>query len=275
LAQAHRPQRLAALDRQHLWPVALLQPAAQPSSTAIDLVAGHPGHRDLGVQRPLQQHPGQPRLGAEADRIGDGRLPAARPILSQPSAGTAPGRSAHAPGGWHRPGTPQLAVLDPPGRARILPLDPGRLGALLEEPGLVDDQHRPRIAEVLQDIAAQVIADRISVPAGMVEQPLPPIWVAAPACSANCQLFLRSIPASRPRTNPPARRRTSTRWNRGAIRLHSASSSAAHPSTCATSACSCSPHPPSSNNRSRQATPAKCGCSTRPQLRPADPRSLA
>src|SRR4030095_9745579 len=38
------------------------------------------------------------------------------------------------------------------------------------------DQHRPRIAEVLQDIAAQVIADLLGVPAGMVEQSLHPIW---------------------------------------------------------------------------------------------------
>jgi len=39
-----------------------------------------------------------------------------------------------------------LTVLDPPGRARVLPLDPGRLGALLEEPGLIHDQHRIEVA---------------------------------------------------------------------------------------------------------------------------------
>ena len=38
----------------------------------------------------------------------------------------------------------QLAVLDPPGGARVLPLHPGRPGPLLQEPGLVDHQHAVR-----------------------------------------------------------------------------------------------------------------------------------
>ena len=49
---------------------------------------------------------------------------------------------------------PHLAVLDPPGRPQVLPLHPSRLGALLEEPGLVHHQHRVGVAEVLYDVAA-------------------------------------------------------------------------------------------------------------------------
>ena len=75
--------------------------------------------------------------------------------------------------------------------------------------------------------------------------------------------FLRGLLAGVERKNAPARRRTSTRWNRGAIRSHSPSSSAAHPSTCATPACTRSPHSSSSNNRSKQVIPEKCGCSIR------------
>jgi hypothetical protein len=71
---------------------------------------------------------------------------------------------------------PDLAVLDPPGRTRVLALHPGGLGALLEEPGLVHDQHRPRIAEVLGDVVPQIIPDLVGVPAGMVEPSLHPIW---------------------------------------------------------------------------------------------------
>jgi hypothetical protein len=43
----------------------------------------------------------------------------------------------------------------------VLALHPDRLGVLLEEPGLVDDQHRARVAEVLQDVAAQIIPDLV------------------------------------------------------------------------------------------------------------------
>ena len=172
---------MAALDRQHVRHVALLQPAAQPSVTAIHLVAGHPGDRDLGLQRPLEHAPSQLRLGVEADSIWDGSLPAARPI-PQPALGQIQlpvdqGMPVAAGIGQEHP---HLAVLDPPGRTRVLALDPSRLGALLEEPGLVHDQHRARIAEVLHNIAAQVIPDPVWVPAGVIEQPLHPIWGRRP-----------------------------------------------------------------------------------------------
>jgi hypothetical protein len=177
LAQAHRPQRLAALDRQHVRHVALLQPAEQPSVTAVDLVAGHPGDRDLGLQRPLQHALRQLRLGAEADRIWDGSRSAARPI-AEPALGQVQlpidqGMSVAAGIGQEHP---DLAVLDPPGRAGVLPLDPSRVGALLEEPGLVHHQHRARVTQVLHDVAAEIIADLVGVPAGVVEQSLHPIW---------------------------------------------------------------------------------------------------
>jgi hypothetical protein len=58
-----------------------------------------------------------------------------------------------------------------------------------------------------------------------------PSGVVSPACSASCQPFLRSTPASSPRSNPTIRRRTSGRTNRGPIRSHSRSNSAAHCST--------------------------------------------
>jgi hypothetical protein len=47
-----------------------------------------------------------------------------------------------------------LAVLGTPGGAGVLPLDPGRLDALLQEAGVVDDQHTCRVAEVVDDVFA-------------------------------------------------------------------------------------------------------------------------
>jgi len=40
-----------------------------------------------------------------------------------------------------------LAVLDPPGRAGILPRDPDRVSAFLQEASLIDHQHAARITQ--------------------------------------------------------------------------------------------------------------------------------
>jgi hypothetical protein len=52
---------------------------------------------------------------------------------------------------------------------------PHRGGALLQIAGLVDDQHRLRVAEVLHEVGAHVVADRVLVPDGPGEQVLHPV----------------------------------------------------------------------------------------------------
>ena len=47
---------------------------------------------------------------------------------------------------------PNLAVLDAPGGAAVLPRHPGRFAALLEKPGLVDHENAIGRAQVLDDI---------------------------------------------------------------------------------------------------------------------------
>ena len=115
--------------------LALLQPAPQPAIAAIDLIAGHPAARHPGVQDPLQHRPGGLRLGLELHSIRDGGLPAAHPV-ADPALG-----QVQLPVNQRMPVTagvgqehPELAVLDPPGRARILALHPSGLGSLLENP---------------------------------------------------------------------------------------------------------------------------------------------
>jgi hypothetical protein len=49
---------------------------------------------------------------------------------------------------------------------------PGRPHALLDEPGLIHDQHRVTIAELLHHIIAQVVAQHVGVPACPAQQPL-------------------------------------------------------------------------------------------------------
>src|SRR5215213_2849749 len=72
-------------------------------------------------------------------------------------------RSKPARSGWHRPGTRQSGSFRsappcPPRRARILACDPDRVLALLHEPGLVDHQHAVPIAEGLDHVSADAIA---------------------------------------------------------------------------------------------------------------------
>jgi site-specific DNA recombinase len=233
-----RPQRLGGLDRQHVGQVVVLQPGAQAGVAAVDLIGGHPPGRHLGGHGPLQHGLGELRLGLEANTLGDVRLGAASgvggPFLGQVQL-PVDQRPPLAAGVGEEDA--DLAVLDAPGGPRILALHPGRLGALLEEPGLIHHQHPARVAQVLDHIGTHVITQRIGVPAGGRQQPLHPIGVVSLACSASCQPFLRSTSPSSPRRNPATRRRTSGRANRGPIRSNSRSNWAAQPSTSASTLC--------------------------------------
>jgi hypothetical protein len=66
-------------------------------------------------------------------------------------------------------------VLDPTRRAGVLALHPDAVSAFLQVTGLVDHQHRARVAERVDDVAAHVVADRVSVPRRTAEQMLQPI----------------------------------------------------------------------------------------------------
>ena len=70
-----------------------------------------------------------------------------------------------------------LGVLDPARGAGVLPRHAGRAVALLEEPGLVEDQDRVGVAEVLDDIGPQVVADRVGVPVGAAHEVLDAVGV--------------------------------------------------------------------------------------------------
>src|SRR5215208_7053220 len=69
-----------------------------------------------------------------------------------------------------------LAVLLLARSTRVLWLNPNRLGPLLQEAGLVADEHRPLVCEVLDHVLAQVVAYQICVPLRLVEKSLHTIW---------------------------------------------------------------------------------------------------
>jgi hypothetical protein len=68
-----------------------------------------------------------------------------------------------------------LTVLDAARGAGILPLHARRLLALLHEAGLVQHQHRVRVAEVLDHVGPQVVADRLGFPAHPAQEVLHPV----------------------------------------------------------------------------------------------------
>ncbi len=172
-------QQLGAFDRQHVPHAASFQPASQGWAAAIDLIGGHPRRRHPGVQRTLQHDLGKLRLGPKPDLLGDLGSPAAGRVVG-PALGQVQLPVDHRPplGAGVGQEHAQLAVVDLAGGARVLALDPHRGRALLEKPRLVDHQHPAGVAEVLDDVAAQVVADQVRVPVGGGEQPPHAVWGA-------------------------------------------------------------------------------------------------
>src|ERR1700721_326751 len=69
-----------------------------------------------------------------------------------------------------------LAVRDLAGGTSVLPRHPARCLALLEKAGLVDHQHRIVIRQMLDDIVAHDVAQRIGVPTPATEGRLLSPW---------------------------------------------------------------------------------------------------
>jgi hypothetical protein len=169
---------MVAGHRQHIADPAGFQPSPQPRVRAVDLVAGHPGCRDVGVQRAADHLGGQGRLGRKHDLVGDAGHPQAvgsiDPALGQVQLPVDQGMPC--PAGVHQVDR-DLGVLDPPSGAGVLALDPNGRRPLLEIAGLVHHQHRLGVAEVLDHIGAHVVADRVVVPDRPGQQVLHPVGV--------------------------------------------------------------------------------------------------
>jgi site-specific DNA recombinase len=200
-------QQLAGLDRQHVGHLAALQPAPECRVLAVDLIGGHPGGRHPGIQGPLQHDPGELGLGLEPDLVGDAGGPTPRLILG-PCLGQVQLPVDERPplGAGVSKKDAQLAVVDLAGGARVLALDPDRGRALLEEPGLVHHQHRRRVAQVLDHIAAQVVPDQIRVPVGGGQQPLHPVRGGLASMLGQLPTVLATHVANQPtqiRQHPP------------------------------------------------------------------------
>jgi hypothetical protein len=166
-------QRVAAPDGHHIPDVLAFQPGLQPLGLPVGLIRGKPGERHARGDRPGDHLLRLARLSREFRLLRDARRPAP---LRIPGPGLRQvqfpvDQRVPEPGGI-RQEHPDLAVLRPPRGAGILSLHAGRPGALLQEPGVIGDQHPTRVTEVLRDIGAYVIADAVHVPVRAAQQPL-------------------------------------------------------------------------------------------------------
>jgi hypothetical protein len=146
-----------------------------------------------------------------------------------PPAAAGPTRTRPGAGVGQEPS--DLAVLDPPSRARRLALHPADLAPLLEQAGLVHHHHpgqghraarpprRARRRAAHRGPSRWWSAAAASRPGGL------------PGVLGQLPTLLGVDPPRRPRRNRTARRRTSGRANLGPIRAHRRSTSAAQPST--------------------------------------------
>jgi hypothetical protein len=102
-----------------------------------------------------------------------------------------------------------LAVVDLPRRAGVLPGDSGRADAFLDEPGVVDDEHtRGVVAEGAQDVAADVVTDAVDIPARGAQQPLHAVRGHRPGVLSQRPAVLALESGQQPaqiRSHPPPR----------------------------------------------------------------------
>lgn len=163
--------------------VKIFQPTAKFRVPAVGFVRGDPCGGNPGIQSAGEHPLGKRGLGCELCVGGHGRLLTAFPIAGpglgrgqfpvDQGASFACGISTE-----HR----ELAVLDAPGGAGVLALNPCGFRALLQESGLVHDQDPVACAQMRDGVVADVIADAVGVPARGVEQSLHAIGGQITSC---------------------------------------------------------------------------------------------
>ena len=140
---------------------------------AVDFITRDPAARHTCVQRPLKHAARELRLRCKLHRLGNARCLAAHTVIG-PRLGHiqfAVDKHAAAATGIAEEDA-DLAVLDTACRATVLPLHTGRVLPLLDETGLVHNQHRVTLAQLFNDVLPQHIARAMRIPLRPLEQVL-------------------------------------------------------------------------------------------------------
>lgn len=143
---------LGLRHRHDIADAELFEQAAEGPVLSVGFIGGHPCGGEVCGDAAADHVLGQLALGREGTFVGDLRLPAPLSILG-PALGQvefAVDQGPSADGGVGRQDT-DLAVVDLSGSAGVLLGYPGRRGAFLDEPGVIDDEHSTR-TELLADV---------------------------------------------------------------------------------------------------------------------------
>src|SRR5215210_1060409 len=152
----------------------LLQPLAELMRAAVEGVCCHPPRWDARLESPLEHPLGQLDLVRKSHLLGNASLGPAlwvvRPLLGQIQRSSDEGGTLL---GGVAQKHPDLAVDCVACGARVLAANTYTLLALLQEAGLVGDEHPTLfVAQVLNDILPEVVAHEVGVPLGRVQEPL-------------------------------------------------------------------------------------------------------
>ncbi len=158
---------------QHVADAGLFQHPAEAALLSVGGVRCDPGDGQRRGEGPQRDAPGQLALGGEVPLVGDFGRMAAFAVLG-PGLGQVELAVDQGPAAGRRVGgeDTDLAVLGAAGGSGVLALDPGGGGALLDEPGVVDDEDAITLAELVSDVFLQVVADVVRVPLRSGEQVL-------------------------------------------------------------------------------------------------------
>src|SRR5271157_1391608 len=168
-------QSLIAANGKDIRLVVALQHDAQRLVAAVNRVAQHPSARNASVQR--RRHHCDADLGLRGElhiTWNSGQLPplgVLNPVLWQIEAAVDQGVTFRA---RVTEENADLTVLDPPGGPAVLTRNPDRMAALLQEPGLVQNQDARWIAETLDHIIAADVPRFLLIPSRSAEQSLHP-----------------------------------------------------------------------------------------------------
>jgi hypothetical protein len=164
-------------NRHHITQSVASNGCAQSWVSSIDFVAGHPPRGYSGGHSAVDQCCRQRWFGRETPLVGGDSGVGAAIMVVGPAA-----RKVQSPVDQRVPTRGRirqihrhLGVLDAARGTAVLALHPDAVHTLLDVTGLIDHQDRTRVAERIDDVIAQIVADIVGVPAGPCQQVLQPV----------------------------------------------------------------------------------------------------
>jgi len=165
--RGHDPNGFIAGHGQHIGIAMRFQPGAQIQVAPIDRISHDPGNGAARLLHTLEHLDCQFRLGLEAYRLrnmgGSTALPILAPVQGQIQLTVNQAMSTPRDVGQK---DADLTILDLPGGATLLQPYASRLGAPFGKTAFVDDQDGRLLAQLLQHVAAHLIAHALGVPDG-------------------------------------------------------------------------------------------------------------